>query len=937
MRLSNTTKLWLLFIAAFALLVFSFASCAEPVYAQETVVIKVDDFGKGMTPVLPAWRNDPSAITFSQNMYSTQPGGRQLRFGYTKAMPLLDTVPKPTGAVTSIALFQPKSDSGSLIWTAAGTWYSTVVGIRNWGITINNPGEFLFSDTSVFQAPVRPFHGRVGSDSLIATGDSVYSHLGTTRFVRDLQAGDSVTLSGETHEILRVISDTKLRLTVEMLSGDTVTSWTFQRIHDATGVNPYLLQSGEYMYTGTHLDPPQVIYRKDDTLRIRPLGIVDSIFIDTAYTRFIDSVTGISYDTTAAGAVLQINRAMLVDRSAVGKWSWGQWGENIDGNPVSYYCRLGAGGVDKPNWPKTFDIITNDDTALIIKVLFVDSTQNETYLDTAALYTGDDTTWAKTLDGTYAYIYASVGNFKVAVSDTGTNDAIVSGGGTLWRTVDSAGSITDTANQDQYNYGMYFIHLLSDAKISPRVIGITKNFRVVELKESDGRPAIDSATERIWHQDPKEWKCSRSARSGSQCFWYIKYYIETTVKQYSANFIADPYFPISHMYWQRDTLFILTNGVRQIADAVFTTDQWEIVEASLPQWAGMTEWNNPAQLVAWGDTSSVSLLSFSGQDDPWDWNVNKDVLVGLNPSEPIVSVVGYDNQLVIFKQSSMTGFDGESFKELSQTDGLVAPRAVVGLTKELYWLDVDGVKKMARRDFSGYSIQKVSTAIDPILNSWNANAFGSDVIPRRIVPAYRSQSILTYNQRDRHLYLFGTFDTLFPPAQVTNNACLTYDIESGLWDGYMTIPATDAIWATVRDTSRILIGSPDSATVFAMDYAYLDDGIGIDLDIKSAKFQIEDQGWPVKSKLKSIWFNGRGASGLLDGARVLLIGENATDTFNITFNSGIGDFGKTYYSSKDNLSKYWQWQIKAEGKDATGSLFQPHELRMEFIPVAREH
>jgi hypothetical protein len=401
-----------------------------------------------------------------------------------------------------------------------------------------------------------------------------------------------------------------------------------------------------------------------------------------------------------------------------------------------------------------------------------------------------------------------------------------------------------------------------------------------------------------------------------------------------AKAIGNSMFPVRFARTNGDTTFFVTTISSDLTDSSdVSTVNWEIVKVGMPNFSGMTEWNTPPQLVGWGDSTSPSLLSFAEPNDPWNWPVTNDVLVGNDPSRPIVSVYGYDDQLVIFKPSSMLGFDGNRFKELSQTDGLAAPRAVVGLTKELYWLDVDGVKKMARRDFSGYSIQKVSTALDPIFNAWNANNYGTDVVPFYLTPENRSKSVFAYNQRDRHLYAIMSIIT---PGD-TSQAILTYGVETGLWDGYFTIPATDAIWATIRDTSRILIGSPDSATIFGLDYIYLDNNVGIDLDLRSSKFQIEDNGWPVKSKLKSVWFNGRGAANLLDGARVLLIGENATDTFNITFNAGIGDVGQTFYSSKDNLSKYWQWQIKAEGKDATGSLFQPHELRMEFIPVAREH
>lgn len=946
MPLSKTTKLWLLFVAAFIMMMLSFGMCVEPSYAQETVVVSVKDFGKGMTPVLPVWRNDPEALVYSQNMFSTQPGGRQLRFGYSI---FTDTFTVDSGHITSaLALFQPAQDSGAIVYTSNGKWYGNTVGERRWAGS-RNPG-FDWNAAFADAAQIRPFNG---GDSIGLASDSVIGF--GTRFVRDLQPGDTITSSGESKVVDYIVSDTKL-FTTASWSADTAT-YVVARAHDSL-VTPFLYQSGDLLYTGTVADPPQIIYTKDDTLRIRPMGIVDSFYIDSIYTKYPpdtsdwddDSTYGgrRSWDTTA-GAKEYYKEFQLVSRRKPGQWSINQWVENLNNSPEAYYVRIGF-----ENKTVFYPIVANSDTSIYLMTWYVDTlslgASGASWND--SLYFGvgtdiDDLPAAAAAESTWGYIYSSAGFSKVVVADENTNAVAIRGRGALFYLEDASFPIDST----EFYKGMHFIHLTGDDINFPKYIDeasklIRDRYEPRELSEPvlqadlpDG-DTVRSSTPIFWCDniyknyptlDEAEEHCHFGETVTEGKMWRITT-TRTDQLTKEAEAIGNAYFPIRYASHINDTIFFVTSIGTDLTDITeITTSNWEIVKVGMPNFSGMAEWNTPPQLVGWGDSTSPSLLSFSGVNDPWNWSATSDVLVGNDPSSPIVSVYGYDDQLVVFKSSSMLGFDGNRFTELSQTDGLAAPRAVVGLTKELYWLDVDGVKKMARRDFSGYSIQKISSAMDPVFNSWRPQDFGTDVVPIRLTPQYRNNAIMTYNQRDRHLYLFGTF------SEATNNACLTYGVETGLWDGYFTIPATAAIWASVRDTSRILIGSPDSATVFGLDYAYLDHVTGIDLDLLSAKFQIEDNGWPVKSKLKAVWFNGRGASNLLDSARIFIIGENATDTFDITFGVSIGDVGQTYYSSKDNLSKYWQWQIEAFGTDSTGTLFQPHELRMEFIPVAREH
>jgi len=952
--LNKTTKLWLLFIAAFAWLVFSYASCTEVVYAQETVVISVTDFGKGMTPVLPVWRNDPSALIMSQNMYSTQPGGRQLRFGYTLMTDA--TAADANSGIAAMALFAPVEDSGSIVYAAGGKWYGNIAGFPEW----TGLGVPRFDWNAAFSAVVqiRPYNpGTMDLDADSVVGTS-------TRFVRDLQVGDSITASGETERVSHIISDTKLFTVGSWGATESDSPYTVTRSHDSVAT-PFMHQSGNYLYTGSVASPPQIIYAKDDTLRIRPMGIVDSLYIDTIYSKY--PTTSAAWDSLSIygrrswdsalvdpGAEF-IKEIQLVSRRKAGQWVYDQWLQSLSSSPEAYYVRVGF--EDRTSF---YTITGNSDTALYLMTWYVEAASIDTdngmtdWTDSLFLGRGpelDDTVDVATAVGTWAYIYASAGFSQTVVPDDSTGTVTLLGRGAIFYTVDASFPIDTT----EFRKGLHFIHLTGSDINFPEFV--TNSVRLLHedflyadpgepITQADLPPGDTIRSQRtVYVCGDNPWKFNAvffsyeaaavecNVRDITTMIQYRYTRTSTSQSTTESEAVGNSYFPIRYAVPSDsgDTIFFIMGTAPALTEiTTASTTNWEIVRVGLPNWSGMTEWGTPAQLVAWGDSSSSSLLSFSGNNDPWNWSVNSDVIVGNNPAAPIVSAYGYDDQLVIFKPSSMLGYNGARFTELSQTDGLAAPRAVVGLTKELYWLDVDGVKKMARRDFSGYSIQKVSQALDPVFNSWSATNFGGDVVPITLVPAYRKNAVMAYNQRDRHLHLFGTF------SGATNNGDLTFGVENQLWDGYFTIPATDAMWVTIRDTSRLLIGSPDSSTIFGLDYVFKDVSTGIDSDLKSAKFQIEDKGWPVKSKLKRVWFNGRGCSGCFDVARLFIIGENATDTFNLTFNNNISDIGQTFYSSQDNLSKYWQWQIKTEGNDSA-SVFQPHELRMEFIPVAREH
>ena len=1039
--------LWLIVVALMCALMLGMcvSLCAVEADAVEPVTIVIRDFGKGMTPALPPYRNAPEDIVLSQNFLSTSPGGRQLRFGYAR----LDTADAPDDAIQSIAMFRPTRDSSHVVTTAGGSWLTTVGAVRTW--QSGRRGE-TWKDTLALSTVIRPYNG---CDSVIFDDDSVVGF--GTRFIRDLQAGD---VFHGTDTVKYIVSDTKLKLTAATGNAGTAFSFNPSRSYPTNGSDPFLLQSGDYLYTGALGSNPQIIYAHEDTLRIRPMGIVDSFYIDTIYAQYPPTVGGFddpdsiakyggrrSWDTTVAGSHF-LKEIQLVSRRKPGQWTTDKWLEDIGENPEAYYVRVGY--EDKTSF---YQIAGNTDTSIYLMTWYVDTTEVDTgsapmddSLWNDSLFFGkgadlNDIPSAATVEGAWGYIYSSAGFYRTVVDDETTDTVKIRGRGAMFWAITGDVTVTDTAkragatyiispalsdrtiygaprypdgywvgaicsvftgdatdsvftvtgydNGDIWSYytgegpidslsfaafgetvaagdsfkvvhlgpgsfpvdsteiykGMHFIHLTGDDIDFPAYIDEASKLLGQYISHGDvSDPIVQSdlpegdtirSSRPVWECRFRYYDTYREALDkcggwmGGEVTPMIEYTITTTRTDRltkEAQAIGNSFFPIRYMSESADTIFFITAVGTDLTDATdIATVNWEIVVVGMPHFTGMTEWNSPPQLVGWGDSASQGLLSFSGVNDPWNWSVTNDVLVGNNPSSPIISVVGYDDQLVIFKPSSMLGFDGRTFKELSMTDGLVGPKAVVGLTKELYWRDIDGIKKMQRRDFSGYSIQKISQAMDPVFNSWNAIQFGSDVVPISLDDTLRHQTVMTHNLRDNHLYVFTDQTGLF-----------TYDIERGIWDGYHTIAATDAIWTTINDTSRIIFGGPDSAAVFAMDYAWNDASDAITGILRGAKFFITDQsGFPVQSKFLQGWFLSRSGSGMLDSARVALYGENATDVMNLSYSGTIGFKRDIFYSSKDNKSTFWYWEIKAAG-DSIVSVFQPHELVLQFLPVTKD-
>ena len=119
------------FLIMIAAIVALTVVCARPGQSEDgKVVVTVKDFSKGMTPVLPSYVNDPEAIVVSQNMYSTQPFSRQLRFGTVELINYDSTATVVTAGIDAIGGYTPTHDSTSIVFAAGGKWYGQATGIE---------------------------------------------------------------------------------------------------------------------------------------------------------------------------------------------------------------------------------------------------------------------------------------------------------------------------------------------------------------------------------------------------------------------------------------------------------------------------------------------------------------------------------------------------------------------------------------------------------------------------------------------------------------------------------------------------------------------------------------------------------------------------------------------------------------------------------------
>lgn len=977
---NNNKYLWWTLAICFALVV-GLGYCAVPGQSQEGVLIHIQNFGKPMTPGLPPYRNDPEGIVKSEDFYSLMPGGRELRSGFSDLIPYDTIAYTTTSPIDAFTIFTPRGDSTAIIFAAGGYYYTFNAGYQAWisGGPFHHAILITVPDTVVEIQPYTPGKITVDTTTLKVKGT------GVSRFIRDLQVGDSLISSNDAnlrYKISHIVDDSILFIKSTTNDSAIANEYIARRGYtDTDGIQPYFHAANGLLYTGNQLNRSQIIYSLDSVLRLRTMGIVDSFLIDTVYTLYPprkakvdsslaedfarwDSLTTyprISWDTTlwrsgAQGDTDHVSfyahEFMLVNRRKVGQWDYNQWVESVAGGTEAYYLRIGT--ATSPSTGTFFQIKANDDSAIYLSTWYVDSTEilmgtDDPWNDSIFFGLGtsmEDTIDAADVDGKWAYIYSSAGFQDIIVSDANTGVVTIKAGGAIFYTTDANFPI-DTSEMFK---GMHFIHLTGSDIDFPATAfsrNKTKNQRTVVYEDPNvtfSTPDTLISQTEVWRCpfDSRWWDSPEEAEDRGRCRgqdltigW--RYTYATVIKNEvtnAARAVGNDYFAIRYMRKVGDTVYFITNISTNLTDEnTDTTSNWEIVRTGLPNWSGMTGWGTPKQLIAWGDTLAPGLLSFSGVNDHWNWSANDDILVGNNLNDPIMFVAGdYDGQAVVFKREEMFGYNGVRLNQLSASDGLVASGAVLQLEKEIFWLDADGPKWMERRDFSGYSIRKLGSGMDPLFNAWSSAIYSTDVVPYIINPAYIYKSLMAWNKRDNHIYLF------FPgQGNTTNNRVAIFNMNTRQWDGILTIPASTAGSFNINDTLRIVVGSPTDAAIYALDYAYNDDGVGIDGQITSAKFYLTDaQGFPMKSKLGMVQFVYR-TNKEVDTLELELIGDDATTTFYPEGWRGfapVTDFVDIFRPSTENVSMFWQWDIDYEGKDA-GSVFIPHDLYIQLLPVER--
>jgi hypothetical protein len=934
--------LFLILVALGMLLAF----CAvEPrhAYAQsapEPVVVRVGNFGKPMEPIAPSYTNDPERITLSENFYSNQPGARQTRYGFSN---LFSYVSLKTQSADAITVIESEDDSSAIVFMAGGKWWWSFFGVRAAGIS-----QFVSSVATPRE--IRPYSpGTV----TISAGTNSVAGVGTS-FTRFLQKGDTLYVDDptDTFVVLTVVSDAYLLVdTLNGFGAHSGDSWQASRVY--TGTDPFLHASGEFIYTGSVKDKPQVIFNKDDTVFIRPLVMVDSFYVDAITTKYTDTATGggqMRKSWVAASTDTVVEEVQLISRRA--DWNRDQWLTTPEGSPVSYFIRLGWWNTDNDQWGRFYTIRGNSETSMYIATWYRDSLVTGVR-DSVQLEQVDSMATGDVATTPWAYIYTAVGSYDVVVADTATGTANLHGRGAVWRTIDAAPYLIDTA--EFYN-SLHFIHLTKDDISFPAyTAGVTTvNTYVIKRRISTLCPLRYSVEEKLtpdqlpdgdtivsYKEGPNDQRETRPECKNWYGYWTIK---STNPKRpVQALFVNDAFYPIRNARRFGDTLWLVTSAVSfdMAADtSVRSTANWEIVKVGMPSWDGITSWGNPPQLVAWGDTNSLSVLSFAGVLDPWNWTTNSDVSIGENPSERVVGVLGFDDQLLAFKRSSIIGWDGSRFTDITQGHGLIARDALVADNKQAYWLDIDGPYTIARRDFSGYTIQKIGAALDPVFNAWSPSYFGTSVVPFYMNPAKRSQAVMRKNKFDDHLYLFFASD-----SSATNNRCLTFSLGRNEWDGYFTLGASAAMPFVWKDTTCLVYADNDTAIVKRTTLTWNDAGTGITSTLKSGRFWITDQsGWPVEGTLERVRFAGRGSDILLDSLQLVVSVNSsmsggttsaASDSATLDMATSISDGQFTWYPSSDLTGTYWDWRISVKGRTG-GALFAPYEMLFEFSPQARE-
>jgi hypothetical protein len=908
------------------------------------------------------------------------------------------------------------------LYTASGGWYGNQAGqvlFRSQTLITASAPEVQWLDTFRIQSRVNPYD--LADSIKVTAGSEVVTGYGT-RFIRDVQVGDSISFdTTSARVVVWVASDTKLGVSPSYGVTQKTSTYALTRRYDRSAGPPYLLSAGGFVYTGNIATHPQVIYPKEDALYIRSFGVVDSFLIDTIYNfsgrlRTIDTSAG-GGDTVIEqadpfkavwnDAVLDTGATMIDGRAtwdtipgSTGKftrylkgvqlvsrrksWGYDEWRQSSTGGSEAFYVRIGSyGGSDKYN-TRYFTVRGNDDSSIFLNAWYVDngpidSAGGQTVNWNDSLFGGhgldlSDTLTTADLKGTWGYIMAAAGSPIPIVEDTATNTLVLLGRGAVCYTVDASFPIDTSDLMD----GLYWVRLTAGDIDFPEYRNQTSRIRGIDvidytsgiigsqeptLADDDSllfvreKFAIWTIVGNIFGRRPgervSEWFETRAEadqamnRGGYSRNDYIVVKTEewhirrgkNTFQTVDAQFLREQTaFPIRFTRKIGDTLFFVTGVSSYLNSAdTATTVNWEIVQSRLPYFRQMGKLFNGEGLFGWGDTIAPTTISISPGYQPWRISALADQSVG-DPTDPITAVFSYDNNIVAAKRTSL--WSVTTGEELSFGIGVVGPKAWWVHDKSVYFLSGDGLYQMDRRDLSGYSIHCISRPIDPILQDWYNTEYGNGTTPVAVDQNALDKSILVYNGFDHHLWLWVALTD-----STGLERALTYDIERGAWDGIQTIPIGSAVQADLRDTTRILFGSVDSAYVYGFSYVFSDAGAGIDGTIASKPFVIrDDAGRKLRSRFDNLGITYRSSSLAVDSAKITISSDGATDgtaqanvteTFTLVMTTSVKNRTKYFNSIKRLQGREWTWQIDVYGSNA-GGVFFPIELEMNFSAVEDE-
>jgi hypothetical protein len=905
--------------------IFFWMFLTEVAKPQPSLIVTVKNMGAGMNLVTGPYTGNPEGITKSINMFSIQPNVRQVRYGisetilYDSLRVSVDTAADgSTPPIDEIGIYTPKNDSSAIIFAAGGKWYWTYFGVRKSGIWHG------VLDTITGAREIRPFNA---GDSVVYAGDSLRGY--ATRFMRDLRPGDSVTLADSTRAVLHVLSDELAIMTAAWgLTIDTTTAWRYTRTYpDLIDVWPFIFQSDDLVYTGTQQIEPQVIYPKDDLLFMRHLGISDSMTVDAVLYQFgTDSTALVRSVDTASNDSPYVAIMQVVDRAQT--WIPDQWfvAETAGGTaPEAFYFVFGA----SPR-RSVYRILGNTDTSLFLSVVLVDSITNADWLGGYAYVWPDDT--LLNVVGTQGYIYSATGLLREVVTERETTQPLlIYGGGGVFATTNTLPSPDSLSSM-----GMLFLRALDrEVVFEPR----RSDFKYYIWKQPcDQPPPIFPEGVVILGWTDEIEVCVVDGLETTCCVrhYTILYYdtevgepgVPSTPRRHITP--GQAVFPILNATKVGDTTYIRTSFSFDPAGDTALIQNWDIVQAAMPRFSGMTEFNN--ELIAWGDSINGAIMSRSLPNQHWIWSGLNDVLVGPDLSDPIIVAFPFENLVFVMKQRGIVGWPG--FIEISQGHGLVGPRAYNVYDKQLAWVDEAGPFMLSRREFNAWRIDPIGAALAPAFNSWVGIEHGTDVVPFSINPDRRKAMVLEFNPRDDHYWLFFASG-----SSSENDRALTMKASTFEWDGLMTIRASAALHGVLRDTSRIFIGSPDSAALYQLDYAYSDLGVGIDIDVLSHQFQlVNEEGEPIRTELKTVRLFYRAILNAFDSLRVEIINDvGGVQQFFLTpAGGGLNDQWDVFTQTDAFVSDNWRWRLVGNGVN-TAQVFKSFKLVMGFAPFERRY